>query len=83
MKNEHLVTSIVSVLVAITGLAIIAVLVSNKSNTSNVFGAFGSAISNMLCKALSPVTGGSCAGSSIPSVNSTISFPGISGGIGQ
>lgn len=81
MKNEHLITSIVSVLIAVTGLAIIAVLVSKGAQTGNVLGAFGQSISTMLCKAVSPVTGGSCGSAN----TSTISYGGVvntSGGYG-
>lgn len=63
--NDHTITSIVSVLLAITGLAILATLVSGKANTSNVLGSFGGAISKMICVALSPVTGGNCGSSGV------------------
>lgn len=71
--NDHTITAIVSVLVAITGLAIIAVIVSQNSNTTGVFTAGGGAVSNALCAALAPVTGKSCK-SLIPTVSSTINF---------
>jgi hypothetical protein len=67
--------SIVTVLLAIVGVAIVAVLVSNHANTGSVIGAGGGAFAQMLGCALSPVTGGSCGGSSLtPSVSSSISF---------
>ena len=49
--------SIVTILVAITGVAILAVLVSRKSQTAAVIQAAGSAFSNALSTAVSPVTG--------------------------
>ena len=56
--SETLITSVVTVLMAIVGVAIIAVLVSKNANTSNVIGATGQAFSGSLATALSPVTGG-------------------------
>ena len=77
--SDKMITSFVSIANAIIGVAVIAVLVSKGANTGNVFGAIGTSISNMLCTALSPVTGNSCGGGGLtPSVNSTISFGGIS-----
>lgn len=73
-----MITSFVSIALAIIGVAVIAVLVSKGANTGNVFGSIGTSISNILCAALSPVTGNSCGGGLTPSVNSTISFGGIS-----
>jgi uncharacterized membrane protein YbjE (DUF340 family) len=57
--SEQLITSVVTVLLAITGVAIIAVLVSKNANTSAVIGAGASGYSQALSTALSPVTGGS------------------------
>lgn len=57
--SESLITSTVTVLLAIVGVAIIAVLVSKNANTTQVIGATGSAFSGSLATALSPVTGGS------------------------
>lgn len=71
--NDKTITSIVGVLLAVIGVAAVAVLVSKNAQTGNIFGAFGTSFSNILCKALSPVTGSSCGGG-IPSVNSTITF---------
>lgn len=56
--GDRLVTSVVTVLVAIVGVAIIAVLVSKNANTSGVLTAGGNAFSSALGAALSPVTGG-------------------------
>lgn len=73
--DDKATTAIVSVLIAIIGVAVIATLVSQGSNTANVLTTGGSAFSQVLCKALSPVTGNSCGGTSLtPSVNSTITF---------
>jgi len=80
VKNEQLITAIVSVLLAIVGVAILSVLVSGQSRTGSVLQAGGSGIAQMICTALSPITGGNC-GSLIPSVNSTITFGGpVAGG---
>ena len=57
--SEQLITSVVTVLMAITGVAIIAVLVSKNANTSQVIGAVSSGYSGALSTALSPITGGS------------------------
>lgn len=56
--SDQLITSVVTVLVAIVGVAIIAVLVSKNANTAGVISAGGSAFSQSLSTALSPVTGG-------------------------
>ena len=56
--SESLITSVVTVLMAIVGVAIIAVLVSKNANTTGVIQAGGSAFSGALGTALSPVTGG-------------------------
>jgi len=55
--GEQMVTSVVTVLLAIVGVAIIAVLVSKNANTAGVIGAGGTAFSGALGTALSPVTG--------------------------
>ena len=57
--SEQLVTSTVTVLLAIVGVAIIAVLVSRNANTTQVIGAASQGFSGALSTALSPVTGGS------------------------
>jgi len=57
--SEQLVTSVVTILMAIVGVAIIAVLVSKNAQTSQVIGAGASGFSQALGTALSPVTGGS------------------------
>jgi hypothetical protein len=77
--SDKLITSFVSIAIAIIGVAIIAVLVSKGANTGNVFTAAGTSISNILCTALSPVTGNSCGGGLTPNVTSSISYPGFPG----
>jgi hypothetical protein len=62
MGNDHAITAAVSVAIALLGLAVIAALVSSKSNTAGVFTAGGGALSQAICKALSPVTGSACGG---------------------
>lgn len=71
-----MVTSIVTVLLALIGVAILAELLSTQSNTTGVVKAGGSAISQALCTALSPIMGGGNCGTS---VTSTITF---GGGVG-
>lgn len=71
--DEKKVTAIVSVLLAITGLAVIALLVSSAAKTTTVAGAFGTSLSQMICTALSPVTGKNCS-NLIESVTSTITY---------
>ena len=56
--SESLVTSVTTVLLAITGVAIIAVLVSKNANTSGVISAGAQGYSTALSTALSPITGG-------------------------
>jgi hypothetical protein len=56
--SDSLITSVVTVLMAIIGVAIIAVLVSKNANTSGVIGAGAGGVSNVLGTALGPVTGG-------------------------
>jgi hypothetical protein len=55
--GENIVSSIVTVLLAIIGVAIIAVLVSGRSQTAQVVTSGGSAFSGILNAALTPVTG--------------------------
>jgi PRD1 phage membrane DNA delivery len=55
--SETLMTSIVTVALAIVGVAIIAVLVSRNANTANVISAGSQGLSSGLLSALSPVTG--------------------------
>jgi len=54
--TDSLVTSVVTVLMAIIGVAIIAVLVSRNANTAGVLSAGSGAFSNILGTALSPVS---------------------------
>lgn len=55
--TDSIVTSIVTVLMAIIGVAIIAVLVSKNAQTGAVLNAGGQAFSGVLGTALGPVTG--------------------------
>lgn len=55
--GDQLITSVVTVLLAIVGVAIIAVLVSKNANTTGVISAGASGFSSALGTALSPITG--------------------------
>jgi hypothetical protein len=55
--SDQLISSVVTVLLAIIGVAIIAVLVSRNANTTGVIASAGSAFQGALGTALSPVTG--------------------------
>ena len=55
---NELITSVTTVVLAITGVAILAVIVSKNANTVAVLGAGSSAYSGALATALSPITGG-------------------------
>lgn len=57
--SDHLITSVVTVLMAIVGVAIVAVLVSRNANTAGVLSTGGQAFSRSLGTALTPVVGGS------------------------
>jgi hypothetical protein len=57
--SDQLISSTVTVLLAIVGVAIIATLVSKNANTAGVLSAGSSAFSSSLGAALSPVSGGS------------------------
>ena len=75
MKESHLITAIVSVLIAVIGLAAIAVLVSSGAQTGNVLTSGSGAFTNIICAALRPI-GVNCGSTTLtPSVNSTITFP--------
>lgn len=56
--GEQLISSVVTVMVAIVGLAIIATLVSKNANTANIIGVGGKAFSGALTAAEGPVLGG-------------------------
>jgi hypothetical protein len=56
--GEQMISSVVTVAVAIVGLAIIATLVSKNAATSKVITAGGNAFSNALQAAEGPVLGG-------------------------
>lgn len=56
--TDQLITSVVTVVMAVIGVAILAVLVSSQSNTTGVIKAGASGFAQDLTTALSPVTGG-------------------------
>lgn len=56
--GEQMVSSVVTVAVAIVGLAIIATLVSKNANTANILTAGGRSFSGALTAAEGPVLGG-------------------------
>jgi hypothetical protein len=56
--TDQLVTSVVTVIMAIIGVAILAVLVSKQSQTGNVIKAASAGFGQDLGIALSPVSGG-------------------------
>jgi hypothetical protein len=55
--SEQLITSVVTVLLALVGVGMIAVLVSNNSNTTGVISAGGDAFANDLTSAFGPIMG--------------------------
>ena len=90
--SKDAISGVVTVLLAIVGVAIIALLVSPAAKTAGVLGASGNALSQLICKAVSPVTGSSCGGgsgtiglvsSTIDNVNSTINYGDIVGAAGE
>lgn len=54
--SDNLITSVVTVLMAIVGVAIIAVLVSRNANTTGVISAGGNSFANALGAATAPIT---------------------------
>jgi hypothetical protein len=56
--GEQIISSTVTVMVAIVGLAIIATLVSKNANTANIIGVTGGSFSRALTAAEGPVLGG-------------------------
>lgn len=65
--SDKLITSAVSITLAIVGVAIIALLVSKQSNTTSLFGAIGGGFSDSLRCALSPILGGGNCGTTTSS----------------
>ena len=63
--SNSVISSGVSVLLAVIGVAIIAVLVSKQANTSSVITQFGKSFSGGISCALSPVIGGGNCGTSV------------------
>lgn len=57
--SDQLISSVVTVLLALVGVAIVAVLVSQNAQTGSVITAGGNAFTGGLGAALSPVTGSS------------------------
>lgn len=72
--GDNDITRVAQVLLAVIGVALIAELVSARAQTGKVLGSGGSALSQMICVAMSPITGSACSRSLIPDVNSTITF---------
>ena len=58
--GEQLISSVVTVAVAIVGLAIVATLVSKNANTAGVITAGGRSFSGALTAAEGPVAGQAC-----------------------
>lgn len=56
--SDQLLTSVVTVLLALVGVAFIAVLVSKNANTSGVISSAASGFTSGLTAATGPVTGG-------------------------
>lgn len=56
--SDSIITSVVTVLMAIIGVAIIAVLVSKNANTSGVLASGGQSFAQSLGAATAPITGG-------------------------
>lgn len=56
--GDTVVTSVVSIALAIIGIAALAVIVSRNAQTTQVIGAAGGAFSNSLSTALSPLNSG-------------------------
>lgn len=69
--GEQLISSTVTVLVAIVGLAILATLVSKQANTANIITSGGRAFSGSLLAAEAPVIGG---GLNIAGTNSSAGY---------
>lgn len=65
--SEAFLNSIVTVVLAIVGVATLAVLVSKQAATSQVIQAGSQGLSGLINAAVSPVTGGSGGGLSVPS----------------
>ena len=55
--SDQIISSGVTILVAVLAVATIAVIVSKNAQTTSVLSAGGSAFGNVLSTALSPVTG--------------------------
>ena len=71
--GDHGASTITAVILAIMGLAIVVVIVSSSAKSATVATTGGSAIAQIICTALSPVTHAGC-GKLTESVTSTIHF---------
>lgn len=71
--DDKLQNAIIGVLLAVLGVGVVGVLVSKLSDTPNVITQLGNSFAGAIKCAVSPITGGSCGGSSTL-VTSTISF---------
>lgn len=84
--EHHTISTVVGIILAVMGVGTVALLVSSKAQTGNVFTNFGQAVSKMICTALSPVTGNTCASvastvaTQATQVTSTFCVPGIDPG---
>ena len=68
--GDHTATTITAVILALLGVSIVAVLVSQSAQTATVTKAGGTSIGQIICVALSPVTGGTggCGATSVSSI---------------
>lgn len=74
MNSDKITTAIVGILIAIISVAVITVLVSKNVQTGSVITAAGNGFSTAVGCAISPVTGGQCAGNGmIENVTSSFS----------
>ena len=70
--NDHTVSTITAVILAVVGLAILALIVSNSAKSAGVITSGGTSLAQVICTALSPVMhGGDCL---TPSVTSRVIF---------
>jgi len=67
--SEQLITSAVTVILAIVGVAFLSVLLSRNSQTSSVLSSAGTSVSGVLQSALLPVTSGFSGGAGLPNLS--------------
>lgn len=72
--GDQLISSVVTVMVAIVGLAIIATLVSKNANTAGIIGVGGQAFSGALTAAEGPVLGNSLSGLNVAGTQSSSGY---------